>query len=627
MAEARLSRIRSTVRLNTSLGIAIAAALVAGCTTGEEAPLAAAPASPSGSVDLAHMCNAADIQKIADSLTTKVTLGRIANIPGPAYADGIKFFPAAGDVPAFCQVTGSYVTNPATGKTSNFLATLPENWNGKYLQLGCGGHCGTFAVSNPAAPTITITNQGTPGQIMRKGYAAFATDEGHTEMTASSWAVKGPGKVDQDAIDDFLYRSQQVLAKMGKEFTRAFYAQESGAPQAISRSYFSGCSGGGRDALVAASFMPGEFDGIIAGSPYDIVGRSFHSTATTFASIRFKDAGITQGQLDFVQHTVMDQCDGLDGVKDGLIQNPMACNFKPERDVPVCAPGKTGDQCFSRPQLETLSAVLTAVTDEKGDVVQPGYSVSELQNSFQAPYPANPAAEDPWAANPMAAALWSLGDAVVKVFTHQNDPAFRTRDIVQLRDGGPGGITAFRGVVPQAEVKAVQAAMRMGYGHNPATFDTYLSQNRKLLIWHNFSDEKLTPYMSVNLYKKLAARHGGYSRLQRDARLFSLPGTAHCSGGGLPIGPGSFDALSAMENWVEKGQAPDSLLATLYKPTPISADYSKPLGRTMPLCKFPEMAKYSGSGDIKDAANWTCSSKDKSMLKLGESGRRAGVID
>jgi feruloyl esterase len=171
------------------------------------------------------------------------------------------------------------------------------------------------------------------------------------------------------------------------------------------------------------------------------------------------------------------------------------------------------------------------------------------------------------------------------------------------------------------------AAGRLGIGHFPENYKKLIGQNRKLLIWHNLSDEKLTPYMSVNLYKQLASRHGGYEKLQDDVRLFGIPGTAHCSGGGLGAGPGSFDALSAMESWVEKGKDPDGLLATLYQPTFYGVDFSKPLGRTMPLCKFPEMAKYKGSGDVRDAANWFCPSGDRSMLKMGESGRRAGVIE
>jgi feruloyl esterase len=578
---------------------------------------------------LAKLCNGQAVQAIAASLSAGVTVGKIANQPGPFYADGTRYYPASGDLPAFCQVTGSYVTNPKTGKTANFLATFPENWNGKYLQLGCSGHCGTFAVSNPAMPTITITNQGTPGQIIRKGYAAFATDQGHTEMTGGTWAVEGPGQVDEDAITDFLWRASKVLTQMGKAFTRAFYERETGAPAAISRSYFSGCSGGGRDALVAASYFPEEFDGIVAGSPYNLMGRAFHGAGTTVATLRTPDAAIPKSLLPIFNDAVVAQCDGLDGVKDGLIQNPMACNFRPERDLPKCAGDKPGRQCFTKAQIETVSTVLTAVTDEQGNLVQPGYSVSELLDWFAAPTPArDPAAENPWPDDTMGSGgMWSLAHAALKVFSHKNDPSFSTRAILTYRDGGPGKITDFRTVVPKAEVTRAIAAARLGIGHFPESYKKLIGQNRKLLIWHNLSDEKLTPYMSVNLYKQLAARYGGYEKLQDDVRLFGIPGTAHCSGGGLGVGPGSFDALSAIEDWVEKGKAPDGLLATLYQPTFYGVDFSKPLGRTMPLCKFPEMAKYKGSGDVRDAANWFCPSGDRSMLEMGESGRRAGVID
>jgi feruloyl esterase len=600
-------------------------ALTVGCATRE--PAAEVVAAPSvGRVNLTEVCTPEVVRQIAGSLSTKVEVGKIANQPGPFFTEGTKYFAAKGDVPAFCQVTGSYVTNPATGKTANFLATFPENWNGKYLQLGCAGHCGTFAVSNPAMFTITITNQGLPGQIIQKGYAAFATDQGHTEMTAGSWAVKRPGEVSDDAITDYLWRSSKVLTQMGKAFTRAFYARETGAPTSIARSYFSGCSGGGRDALVAASYFPEEFDGIIAGSPYNLMGRAFHTAGTTFATLRAADAAITPSLITLFNQKVTAQCDGLDGVKDGLIQNPAACNFSAERDLPKCDGDTPGGQCFTKAQIETVSTVLTAVTDELGNLVQPGFSVSELQNAFQPIAPAkDPNAEDPWPGP--EGVLWPLADAAIKVFAHHNDPAFKTRSILTYREGGPGPITAFRTVVPQAEVARAMAAGRLGIGHFPENYAKLIRQNRKLLIWHNLSDEKLTPYMSINLYKQLAARYGGFAKLQKDVRLFGLPGTAHCSGGGLPVGPGSFDAISAMENWVEKGAAPDALLATLYQPTPISADYSKPLGRTMPLCKFPEMARYNGAGDVKDAANWSCPSGDRSMLTLGESGRRAGVIE
>lgn len=583
----------------------------------------AEPASP-----LAARCAPGPVQAILDGLGTRATAGRIANQPGPFFADGTRFTPAQGGLPAHCQVTGSYVTNPATGRTANFLATFPENWNGKYLQLGCAGHCGTFAVSNPAMFTITITNQGLPGDIIRKGYAAFATDQGHTVMTGGTWAIKGPGQVDDEAITDFFWRASKVLTRFGKQFTSAFYAREAGAPAPISRSYFNGCSGGGRDALVAASYFPEEFDGIIAGSPYASDGRLFHLAGTGLASLRTPDAGISQPLLDLFNRTVTAQCDGVDGVKDGLIQNPAACNFRPERDLPRCQGGAAAGQCFTPAQIETLSVVLTAVTDETGKIVGPAYAVSELQNAF-APVaaPTDPQGDDPWpeARGPQGG-LWSLGYAGLKVFGYRNDPGFSVRSAVSFRAGGPGPIRDFRAVVPSAAVKHVADAWRLGTGRSPENYARLIAENRKLLIWHNFSDEKLPPYTSVNLYKQLAARHGGFARLQDDVRLFALPGTAHCSGGGNPVGPGSFDAIAAMENWVEKGQAPNALTATLFQPTPISADYSKPLGRTMPLCAFPAMARYRGSGDLRDGANWTCPPGDTRMLRIGESGRRAGVL-
>jgi feruloyl esterase len=220
-----------------------------------------------------------------------------------------------------------------------------------------------------------------------------------------------------------------------------------------------------------------------------------------------------------------------------------------------------------------------------------------------------------------------LGDAVIRVFTHRDDPDFHTSSVISFGAGGPGPVTGYRVIVSRAEVARANAALRMGIGDNPQNAAKLIKLNHKMLIWVNLSDHLLTPYMSINYYKRLAATYGGYSRLQKNIRLFGLPGTAHCSGGGIGEGPGSFDALSAIEDWVESGKEPDSLPATLYAATQFGIDFHKPMGRTMPLCKFPEMARYGGKGDLRDGANWSCPAHDKSMLKVGESGRQAGVIE
>jgi feruloyl esterase len=585
--------------------------------------------------DLEAMCQPAAVQEVASQLGIKVTVQTLprAEMPGPFLPGGTKFTPAKGRLPAYCQVTGSFVTNPKTGKTANFLATLPASWNQKYLQLGCGGHCGTFAVSDAASPTITITNQGKPGDSIAKGYASFATDEGHAGFEQGKWAVKGPGQVDQDALDDFMYRADKTLAQMGKQLTTAFYAKATGVSRKIRYSYFCGCSGGGRDALVAASYFPEEFDGIVVGSAYtNMSNLAFLGVGTSLAVARSPDAQLPPALLAQIDPIVKAKCDGLDGVKDGLIQNPMACDFRPEKDLPRCPGDKPGDHCFTKAQIESVSTLLTAVTDHEGRVVQPGYSVSEVQGALLQP-PANAGQPNPWpdSGNPAtgnSGGMALLGDSVIRVFSHQNDPDFHTPSVISFGSGGKGPVTGFRVIAPAAEVAKANAAMHMGIGDIPQNADRLIQQNHKMLIWVNLSDHLLTPYMSINYYKKLAAMYGGYAKLQKNVRLFGLPGTAHCSGAGTatPPGPGSFDALSAIEDWVERGQAPDNLPATLYKTDQFGAHFDKPLGRTMPLCKFPEMARYSGKGDVNDAANWRCPAGDTGMLKVGESGRQAGVI-
>jgi len=578
--------------------------------------------------DLGAFCRPEVIQAVVAKLSPAVTVREIAN--GPKLPGGANFVAATRDLPAYCQVTASFVTNPKTGKTANLLATFPASWNGKYLQMGCSGHCGQFAVSDAAKPITTITNQGYPGESIAKGYASWATDEGHEGLAGGTWAIRGPGNVDREAIEDFYYRADQVLAALGKKITVAFYAAATRQPQKISRSYFNGCSGGGRDAFVAAAYFPEEFDGIIAGSAANVMGTAFQMAGIPAATLRSEGAFIPADLISRIDPLVKAQCDKLDGVEDGLIQNPAACDFRPERDLPRCAGNNSDGKCFTSAQIETVSTLLTAVTDEDGNVVQPGYSVSEVQPaSFLTPKrPVDLAARDPFPdsdTGSTAEGYWPLADAFLKVMIHNNDPGFYTRSLFSFNVGGPGPVTGYRIVIPRSEALRVQDQARRASGHFPENAAKLIALNRKFLIWHNLSDQVLTPYMSINYYKKLAKRYGGYAKLQNNVRLFGIPGSGHCSM--IGAGPDHFDALTAMEDWVEKGQAPDSLLASLYDPSSPMVDPSRKPLRTMPLCKFPEMAHYRGTGDVRDAANWNCPPNDTSMLKVGASGRQAGVIE
>lgn len=602
------------------LAAAFAVFTVASCA---HAPAPQAVAIPPRVIALQENCTAETAASVAAGLTG-VSVATLRN--GPNLVSGVRYVAATDTLPAFCQVSGAFVTNPATGKTASFLATFPANWNGKYLQYGCFGHCGALILNDASSRLVTIIAQGLPGDSIRKGYASFGTDEGHLGGGGGAWAATGDREADQDAIDDFLFRANKVLAQKGKDFTRAFYTRASGAPATISRAYFMGCSGGGRGAMIAAAYFPEMFDGIVAGSPYlDMAGIGVQAVAGALAPIRSPDADITPALIARIDPIVKAGCDKLDGVEDGLIQNPAACDFRPERDLPRCTAGAVSDQCFTQAQIETVSTLLTAVTDENGAVIQPGLSVSDFQYAFRVnKTPDNPAADEPWSnADDYASTggLYPLGVANLKIFARQNDPAFHPRSLVSLRDGGPGSITAFRAVTPSAEAARTREGLRAGLVTDDLA--PLIRQDRKLLMWHNLSDQLLTPYMSINYYKRLAARHGGYAKLQDNVRLFTLPDTSHCSAGG--VGPGSFDALTAIETWVEQGVGPDSLLATLFPPKGPVPDFTAAPGRTLPLCKFPEMARYRGEGDVDDAVNWTCPAGDASMLRVGESGRRAGV--
>ena len=565
-------------------------------------------------------CDEASLQGLVSRLPgTSVTVKKISN---GSFAGGAKYFPATDKAPAFCQVSGSFVTNPATGKTANFMATLPDKWNGKYLQLGCSGHCGQFYVSNPAFPSITVTTQGYATEIISKGYATFATDEGHEGLDGGAWAVKSTGEVDEDAIVDFYYRADKVLADMGKDFTRAFYGQASGKPAEIENSYFCGCSGGGRDAFVVSAFFPEKFDGIIAGSPYDIWGTTYTTAGSDLAAARSPDARLSNAQYALIDSTVKAQCDKLDGVEDGIIQNPAACNFNPERDLPRCRAGEPGDGCFTKAQIETLSTILNGVTDEHGTIISPGYSVSEFHPLMIQARQADGAASKP------AFPGMPLWQAALKVFSDKNDPKFSAESFIRFKAGGSGQVTGYHTIVSQAAVSRARTLGKMADGEDPALTADLIRQNRKFLIWHNFGDGNLSPYMSINYYKKAAKMYGGYAKLQKNVRLFMLPGTTHCSISST--GPNSFDVLTAMENWVEKGQEPDALLASVadrqFSPGAAKAEALKYPTWTAKLCKFPEMARYSGGGDVKDAGNWSCPADDTRLLRVGESGRQAGVL-
>lgn len=589
------------VTATTSIGLASAAAFLS------PQRIEAAPPAKS---DLSATCTPAAMTAATTPLGMGITIKQVPN--GPQLPGGTRLVPASGKIPAYCQVTGSYVTNPKTGKTANFLATFPERWNGKYLQLGCSGTCGFLLMNDPASPPITVTAQGYPGQLIEKGYATFGNDLGHIAASpmvmSGDWMKTAAGTLDVDVVEDYLFRADLVMADMGKAFTQAVYSHQTGAPAKISRSYFSGCSQGGREALIAATRFPEKFDGIIAGSP--VINQSailWHGMARGLFAQQSPAAKLTSGQIDMLKAHVVRQCDALDGVEDGLIQNPAACQIDPGRDFPVCRPGQSGDTCISKPQADALSVYFSAATDETGKIIQPGWPIGDQSYGFVGPVPS--------------------GMAVDADMRFMIGKAFDGTPLATVHAGGQGQVSALHSVLNRPAYEKYLEVLRRGT-IMPEDFAKLMSGKTKVLWYHNLSDEALTPYMSINTYKRLAQLHGGYAKLQSQVRFFGIPDTGHCGMGGS--GPGNFDAASALEDWVEKGRAPNGIYARQLDPAFNNlimgkVDWSKPPLRSMPLCAFPQMAAYKGAGDKKDAANWECRAGDTRMLQTGVTGRQAGV--
>jgi Tannase and feruloyl esterase len=587
-------------------------------------------------------CSSAAVKAAAP---TDMTIGDISNLGAkglPKTQDGVVAVPpnALGDgAPEFCLVTGTVVTNPKSGKTANFAAELPAKvqWNGKFLFEGCGGNCGKTLGRNLP-------------DVLRRGYPVFATDGGHggapVKANASlygddSWAVTSPGHVNEDAINDFYYRATHTVTKLGKELTRRFYAA-----QALRYAYFDGCSDGGRDGMVELAHYPEDFDGVIAGDPYfDVAGEVVSSVVSVQVQLRSPHSALTAAQLSRIDEILTKVCDAADGVVDELIQNPAGCDFDPQKDLPKCKLGASGADCFTREEIESLSVMLSAITDPSGKVVYPGYPSSDLNDAgptvdnlaFWVGFRGSPdqlQGPEPWTQKPMGQPIaWSYGASSLRYILYADQPGFNALRTPGISfSPGKGEVTAFHAVIPDDTAVHVKLMSAAGNGNDPSAAARFLQQGRKLIMFHGLADGDITPYSTIRYYRALAALHGGYAATQKNARLFLVPGMAHCGGG---PGPNVFgqthvirgtaerdgDVLTALENWVERHKAPGHIVATKYD----KDDPKAPVQRTMPLCPFPAMARYKGSGNLVDQANWSCAPDDHRLLKVGAAGREAGL--
>jgi len=514
-----------TIVVNASL-----AALTAAACSGA---LAQAPRSaPLACADM----KSAGIPKTVVAVAEPVAAGRFKPPAPPALGPP----PDYSRLPAFCRVAG---TIRATADSDiRFELWLPENWNGKFMQTGNGGAAGSIVYDSLVDPLL-------------RGYAVANTDTGHQGGGGDfAWAVGNPQK-----LIDFQYRAVHELTVAGKALTAARYGRQAG------KSYWVGCSTGGRQGLKEAQRYPEDYDGIVAGAP----ANNWSPLMLLSVAIQrnMGPSGLPVDKLGVLKEAAIAACDAQDGVADRVITNFATCNFDPKSLQ--CAAGATA-QCLNPTEIEAAQRIYAGVVAGNGDVVMPG---------------TGPASEPLWAA--YASPGFAIGTSYLRsvVMSDKNwDPA--TLDVD--RD------------LARAEAADNGAAKAMD-----PDLSRFVERGGKLITYHGTTDG-LIPYENSVNYFQSVVEEIGERKVDDSVKLYLVPGMDHCSGG---EGAFAVDWLTPLERWIENGEEPGALQAEHTgraapgvpgPPPPPSAPF------TRPVCPYPQMPAYRGTGDTADAASFEC---------------------
>jgi feruloyl esterase len=449
-------------------------------------------------------------------------------------------------VPSFCRVEGMIDGRTgADGKPYGigFALALPDAWNGRFLFQGGGGLNGSVPL-----PLGSQATGNTPA--LARGFAVVTTDSGHKGSV-----FDGSFFGDQQASLDFYYIAIGRVARLVKQMIVSYYGNPA------QHSYFDGCSTGGREAMIMSQRYPEYFDGIISGDPAIRTGHS--NLALGYMTAVFDEAApkdesgkpdpkklFPDSDRKLIVRSVLQACDAKDGVKDGMIFNSRACEFDPA--TLVCSGSKT-DSCLTRAQAEALKKAFAGPKGTRGDAIYPGF--------------------------PYDAGIADIGGI----------PGLLNGPVIPVATG-----VDFMHFDSDREAARVQADATARLGDSTWTnLSTFAGHGGKLLFYHGLSDPWFSPLDTLGYYEKLAKETGNGS-IASWSRIYLVPGMGHCQGGSATLD--RFDMLSAVVDWVEKGVAPDRVVAT-------GAAFP---GRSRPLCPYPQHAQYMGRGDTDDASNFVC---------------------
>jgi feruloyl esterase len=436
------------------------------------------------------------------------------------------------NVPAFCRIAATVKPSPDSDIKIEVWAPV-DGWNGNLEAVGNGGFAGRLFYDDMAT-------------ALRRGYATAATDTGHVGNNGA-WALGH-----QERVVDFGYRAIHEMTVQAKALVEAYYGR---GPQ---KSYFTGCSTGGRQALMEAQRFPADYDGIIAGAPVNFATHvAVAQLWNASTMLRNPASGISQHQLEAINRAVLAACDGQDGVTDGLISNPTRCRFDPKT---LRCQGAATETCLTDAQVEAARQIYGGVKNPRtGREIFP---------------PLMRGSEQEWLA--LTSFPLMISTELFKYLVFE-DPNWD-----------------WRGFDFDAGVAKTDAKLALLLNAADPDLKEFKKHGGKIIMWHGWNDPSVSPLNSVNYHASISHVFGA-NQTDGFFRLFMAPGTNHCGGG---PGPNDFDALTALEQWVEQGKPPETLIA--------SHTTNGVVDRARPLCPYPQVAQYKGNGNTDDAKSFVC---------------------
>jgi hypothetical protein len=521
-----------------------------------------------GLLPISFHCDAQQVSDPCAQLRSPDNVARFLAIPDARVTiASATIVSAERDIPETCTVEGQIPPNVG------FLLRMPTTtWNGKFMMGGCGGPCGNYLVDR-IDPALV------------RNYAVVTTDMGHE---GSGW---GFAYQNIQGEIDFGYRATHLVAAIAKVIIDAYYAKTP------SHSYFWGCSTGGRQAMMEAEHFPEDFEGILAGAP------PFNETEDTplflswSAKANLDKNGMSildPSKLPMIHKAVLAACDAKDGLNDGLLQDPASCSWKPQEIT--CKTGQSPSTCLTVQEAGVVQKIYDGASNSKGDLLYFGMARgSELQWS--------PAFIGP---KGFSGFFYSYGNDFMANVTFYND-------------AGPGDSAGSFNY--DRDPQRLSITERIYNAENP-DLRKFKAAGGKLILYHGWNDNNIPPQASVDYYQTATRTMGGEQSTKDFFRLFMLPGVNHCRNG---IGGGEVDWISALENWVEKGEAPNQVTAyhMLVEPYPtiktgdlpnqVEGAYmqmprhpleSTSYDRSRPVYAYPYIAHYKGTGAPEKSSNW-----------------------